>query len=133
MSINVLTYGSFDTLHYGHINFLTGAKSYGDRLFVGLSTDLFMERAKKKTPFLPYEKRYEILSAVGCVDYIFPEECIMQKENDIKKFDIDALVMSKEWQNKFDYLKKFCNVFYLERTPGISSTLIKSNIINQRF
>ena len=120
----VLTYGTFDLLHYGHINFLKKAKSMGDILIVGLSSDEFnLEKGKKS--FYNYETRKEMLSAIKYVDRIFIQNSFEQKADDIKKYNADILVSSEDWKGKYDYLKNLCEVIYLDRTPGISTTQIK--------
>lgn len=124
---NVITYGTYDLLHYGHINILRRAKSLGDYLIVGLSTDEF-NRKKDKTSFFTYDKRKMMLESIKYVDEIIPEESWEQKINDIKKYNIDIFVMGDDWKGKFDYLSDFCEVIYLSRTEGISSTYIKSKL-----
>lgn len=123
----VLTYGTFDLLHYGHINYLKKAKSMGDYLVVGLSSDEFNEKKGKKS-FYNYDIRKEMLEAIKYVDEIFIQNSFEQKKDDIKKYHADILVSSEDWLGKYDYLKDFCKVIYLERTPEISTTKIKSLI-----
>ena len=123
----VLTYGTFDLLHYGHINFLKKAKSMGDILIVGLSSDEFnLEKGKKS--FYNFDIRKEMLSAVKYVDEIFVQNSFEQKADDIKKYHADILVSSEDWKGKYDYLKDLCKVVYLDRTPGISTSQIKKNM-----
>ena len=123
----ILTYGTFDLLHYGHILFLKKAKSMGDILIVGLSSDKFnLEKGKKS--FYDYKKRKEMLSSIKYVDKIFVQNSFEQKANDIKKYNVDILVSSEDWKGKYDYLKDRCEVIYLDRTPGISTSKIKSII-----
>ena len=123
----VLTYGTFDLLHYGHINYLKKAKSLGDVLIVGLSSDEFnLEKGKKS--FYDFETRKEMLSAIKYVDKIFRQDSFEQKADDIKKYKADILVSSEDWKGKYDYLKDLCEVIYLDRTPGISTTQIKKLI-----
>ena len=123
----VLTYGTFDLLHYGHINYLKKAKSLGDVLIVGLSSDEFnLEKGKKS--FYEFETRKEMLSAIKYVDKIFRQDSFEQKADDIKKYKADILVSSEDWKGKYDYLKDLCEVIYLDRTPGISTTQIKKLI-----
>lgn len=121
----ILTYGTFDLLHYGHINFLAKAKSMGDRLIVGLSSDEF-NKLKGKTSFYSFEIRKEMLSAIKYVDEIFIQDSFEQKTDDIKKYKVDILVSSEDWLGKYDYLKKLCEVVYLKRTPEISTSKLKS-------
>lgn len=124
----VITYGTFDLLHYGHINLLRRAKELGDYLIVALSTDEF-NRLKGKESFFNYEQRKLLLEAIKYVDMVVPEECWEQKENDIKKYDVDIFVMGDDWLGKFDYLKETgAKVVYLPRTPEISTTQIKTKL-----
>lgn len=124
----VITYGTFDLLHYGHINLLKRAKSFGDYLIVGLSTDCFNRKEKNKISFFSFEQRKMLLESIRYVDLVIPEESWAQKEIDIKKYDIDVFVIGDDWQGKFDYLDTYCEVKYLPRTPEISSTQIKNDI-----
>ena len=125
----VLTYGTFDLLHYGHINLLKRAKALGDYLVVALSTDDFNE-IKGKKAYHNYETRKLMLEAVRYVDLVIPEENWEQKINDVKKYDIDIVVMGSDWagSDRFDYLKEYCEVVYLPRTEGISTTQIKQEL-----
>lgn len=121
----VITYGTFDTLHYGHINLLRRAKELGDYLIVGLSTDEFNELKGKKS-FLKYDERKRLLEAIKYVDEIIPETSWEQKADDIRKYDVDVLVMGSDWVGKFDYLD--CAVVYVDRTPNVSSSYLKKGI-----
>ena len=123
----VLTYGTFDLLHIGHINILRRAKEQGDYLVVGLSTDEFNEIKGKKT-ILPYKERAEIVRSLKFVDEVIPESNWEQKVEDVKNHDIDTFVMGNDWEGKFDFLKEFCKVIYLERTEHISSTKLKEEL-----
>ncbi len=123
----VITYGTFDLLHYGHILLLQRAKMLGDHLTVALSTDGF-NAIKQKDAYFSYEKRKMMLEAIKYVDEVIPEQCWEQKKLDIAKYDIDVFVMGDDWAGKFDELKAFCEVVYLERTPDISTTSIKTNL-----
>ena len=123
----ILTYGTFDLLHYGHIEILRRSKELGDRLVVGISTDEF-NKVKGKKCKISYEKRKEFLDAVGYVDLVIPETDWNQKIDDIKNNEIDVFVMGDDWEGKFDFLKKYCEVIYLPRTTGISTTKLKSII-----
>lgn len=125
--VNVLTYGTFDFLHIGHINILRKARSLGDRLIVGLSTDEF-NALKHKQSFSNYEDRKKILEAIRYVDLVIPEDCWEQKPEDIKKYGIKIFVMGGDWTGKFDDLKKYCQVKYLNRTKNISTSKIKKGI-----
>ncbi len=124
----VITYGTFDLLHYGHINLLRRAKEYGDYLIVALSTDEFNAKEKNKTSYFPYEQRKQLLEAIRYVDLVIPEESWDQKASDIREFKIDTFVMGDDWAGKFDDLKSLCQVVYLERTPEISTTQIKEEL-----
>ena len=125
----ILTYGTFDLLHYGHINILKRAKALGDYLIVALSTDSFNE-LKGKRAYHNYETRKLMLEAVRYVDLVIPEENWEQKINDVKKYEVDVVVMGSDWagSSKFDYLKDYCEVVYLPRTEGISTTKIKKDL-----
>ncbi len=129
--IKVLTYGTFDLLHYGHINLLQRAKAMGDYLVVGLSTDEFNSLKGKKCYFT-YEKRKKMLEALRCVDLVIPENSWEQKVEDVKEFRIDTFVMGDDWEGKFDFLKDYCDVVYLSRTPEISTTQIKKDIADKK-
>lgn len=124
-SINVITYGTFDLFHYGHLELLKEAKSYGDKLILGLSTDEF-NLIKGKKSFFNYEKRKEYLTSIKYIDLIIPETSWAQKENDIKKYNIKYFIIGDDWTDKFNYLN--CKVIYLPRTKHISSTEIKKII-----
>ena len=128
----VITYGTFDLLHYGHINLLRRAKSLGDYLIVGLSTDEFNNKEKNKECYFDFENRKLLLDAVRYVDLVVPEENWEQKISDIKKYNIDVFVIGDDWKGKFDYLKDFgVEVVYLPRTKEISTSKIK-NDLNRR-
>ncbi len=120
----VLTYGTFDVLHYGHINLLKRAKKLGDYLVVGLSTDEF-NKIKNKKALYNFEQRKLMLESIKYVDKVIPEENWEQKIDDVKKFNVDIFVMGDDWSGKFDYLSKYCKVVYLDRTPNISSTKVR--------
>lgn len=127
----VLTYGTFDLLHYGHINLLRRAKSKGDYLIVGLSTDLFNEQ-KGKCCYFSYEERKLMLEAIRHVDLVIPEFSWDQKVTDVKTYGADIFVMGDDWAGKFDFLKEHCEVEYLNRTPEISTTTIKQDLLSGR-
>lgn len=124
----ILTYGTFDLLHVGHISLLKRAKSYGDHLIVGLSTDEF-NLLKNKRSVHSYEHRKIILEAISYIDFVMPEYSWSQKEEDIKKYNVDIFIIGDDWKYKFDDLKRLCEVIYLERTPDISSSKL-INILN---
>ena len=123
----VMTYGTFDLLHYGHINILKRAKSLGDYLIVGLSSDEFNELKGKKS-VMSYEERKEILESIRYVDKVIKESNWEQKVDDIIKYNIDVFVIGDDWEGKFDFLKEYCEVVYLPRTKSISTTLLKEII-----
>jgi glycerol-3-phosphate cytidylyltransferase len=123
----VITYGTFDLIHYGHINLLKRAKELGDYLIVALSTDEFNWRSKGKKCYFTYEERLRLLEAIRYVDLVIPEECWEQKVEDVRLYKVDAFVMGDDWQGKFDFLKEHCQVVYLPRTPEISTTQIKTD------
>lgn len=127
----ILTYGTYDLFHYGHINLLQRAKALGDYLVVGLSTDEF-NSVKGKQCYFSFEERKKILEALRCVDLVIPESNWEQKVDDVKEFRIDTFVMGDDWKGKFDYLKEYCEVVYLPRTPEVSTTQIKSDIANKK-
>jgi glycerol-3-phosphate cytidylyltransferase len=121
----VITYGSFDLLHYGHINLLQRARRLGDYLVVALSTESFNE-LKGKQCYFTYEERQQLLEAVRYVDLVIPETCWEQKIEDIETYHIDVFVMGDDWKGQFDFLGDHCQVAYLPRTPEISTTQIKN-------
>ena len=123
----VITYGTYDLLHVGHINLLRRAKELGDYLLVVLSTDEF-NAIKHKTAYHSFEDRKAILEAIRYVDEVIPENCWEQKISDVKEFKVDTFVMGDDWEGKFDFLKDYCQVVYLPRTPEISTTQIKGDL-----
>lgn len=127
MSTRVLTYGTFDLLHFGHINLLKRARALGDHLTVGLSTDEFNLR-KHKSSFYAFNERSLILEAIRYVDCVIPENDWEQKISDIKKHNIDIFVMGDDWQGEFDFLKPHCEVIYLPRTERVSTTNTKQKM-----
>ena len=124
----VITYGTFDLLHYGHINIRRRAKALGNYLVVVLSTDEFNWNEKKKKCYFTYEERKSILEAIRYVDLVIPEESWDQKVRDVQEYNIDTFVMGDDWTGKFDFLKEYCDVVYLPRTPEISTTQIKQEL-----
>lgn len=122
----IITYGTFDLLHYGHINLLKRARRIGDYLIVGLSTDEF-NNVKGKQCYFTYEERKHLIESIRYVDLVIKEENWEQKVNDIIEFKVDTFVIGDDWKGKFDHLKDYCNVVYLPRTPEISSTRIKED------
>lgn len=127
MMRRVITYGTFDLLHYGHINLLKRAKELGDYLIVGLSTDEF-NLIKGKKSFFDFSKRKLLLESIRYVDLVIPEDNWEQKPFDVDKYDVDLFVIGDDWRGKFDFLSNKCDVVYLERTPEISTTLIKQSL-----
>lgn len=125
--IKVITYGTFDLLHNGHINLLRRARELGDHLTVAISSDEF-NTIKGKVAYYNYENRKVILEAIRYVDKVIPERGWEQKIDDIKKHNIDIFVMGDDWKGKFDFLKGYCEVIYLPRTIGISTTKIKNDM-----
>lgn len=123
----VLTYGTYDLLHFGHINLLKRAKALGDYLIVGLSTDDF-NKLKGKEAYFSHEERKYMLESIKYVDEIIEEKDWEQKEKDIYEYNIDIFTIGDDWEGKFDYLKQHCEVVYLPRTEGISTTEIKENL-----
>lgn len=123
----VITYGTYDLLHYGHINLLQRAKAMGDYLIVGLSTDEF-NALKGKKCYFSYNERKKMLEALRCVDLVIEENCWEQKIKDVQEFKVDIFVMGDDWKGKFDFLKDYCEVVYLPRTPEISTTRIKKDL-----
>ena len=125
----VITYGTFDFLHIGHVNILRRAKELGDWLIVGLSTDAFNQQ-KHKQSFSNYEERKTILEAIRYVDAVIPENSWEQKTRDILDNDVDVFVMGDDWEGEFDFLREYCEVVYLARTERISSTKIRQGTLD---
>ena len=125
----VITYGTYDLLHYGHINLLQRARELGDYLIVALSTDEFNWNSKQKKCYFTYEERKRLLEAVRYVDLVIPEESWEQKKPDVHEYHIDTFVMGDDWEGEFDFLKdEGVEVVYLPRTPEISTTQIKHDL-----
>lgn len=123
----IITYGTFDLLHYGHINILKRAKEMGDYLIVAISTNEF-NKLKNKNCYFSYEERKKLVEAIRYVDLVIPEKSWDQKIDDIKEFKIDTFIMGHDWEGEFDFLKDHCEVVYLPRTPEISTTKIKEQL-----
>lgn len=121
----VITYGTFDLFHIGHWNLLKRAKDQGDYLIVAISTDKF-NTDKGKTSSMNFSERKEVVQSISFVDEVIAENDWDQKISDVKKHNIDVFVIGDDWEGKFDFLKQYCQVVYLKRTKGISTTLIKS-------
>lgn len=124
----VITYGTFDLLHYGHINLLRRAKALGDYLIVALSTDEFNWREKQKKSYFSYDERKAMLEAIRYVDLVIPEENWGQKKTDVEKYHVNVFVIGDDWTGQFDFLRDQCEVVYLPRTPEISTTKIKTEL-----
>lgn len=123
----VITYGTYDLLHYGHINLLRRAKQQGDYLIVGLSSESF-NKIKNKQSYFTYEERKLLLEAIRYVDLVIPEYSWEQKIKDVEKYKVDIFLMGDDWKGKFDFLENYCEVVYLPRTEEISSTKIKNDL-----
>ena len=123
----VLTYGTFDMFHIGHLNLLNRLRSLGDKLIVAVSTDEFNSIKGKKT-LIPFEQRALIVQNIKCVDMVISEENWEQKIDDIKKYNVDIFAIGDDWQGKFDFLKDYCEVIYLPRTQNISTTELKKEL-----
>ncbi len=123
----VITYGTYDLLHRGHINLLRRAKELGDYLIVALSSDAF-NAVKGKQVYYPYAERKLVLEAVRYVDEVIPETCWEQKTDDVLRHKINTFVMGDDWGGKFDFLKAHCEVIYLPRTEGVSTSQIKLDL-----
>lgn len=118
----VITFGTFDVFHVGHVNILQRAASYGDQLIVGVSTDKLNYSKKNRYPVYNENDRIKIINGLRYVNLCFKEESLELKRDYIIKYNADILVMGDDWEGKFDYLKDICEVIYLSRTPSISTT-----------
>jgi glycerol-3-phosphate cytidylyltransferase len=123
----VITYGTFDMFHIGHLRLLQKLAYIGDKVIVGVSTDEF-NKIKNKTVLIPYEQRAEIVRSIKYVDEVIPEYSWEQKIDDIKKYNVDIFAIGNDWNGKFDFLKEYCEVTYLERTENISTTKLKKSL-----
>lgn len=123
----VITYGTFDLLHYGHIELLRRAKEMGDYLIVALSSDDF-NKLKNKKSYYNFKQRKMMLESIRYVDLVIEENNWKQKKDDVLKYEIDLFLMGSDWKGKFDFLNEYCEVIYLERTEGISTTKIKNEL-----
>lgn len=124
----VITYGTYDLFHHGHINIIKRARELGDYLIVGVSSDEFNEKEKDKDTYFTYEQRKMVVESLKYVNKVIPETNWDQKIEDVKKYDIDVFVIGDDWKGKFDFLKEYCEVVYLERTPEVSSTKMKHDL-----
>ena len=129
MKKTILTYGTFDMFHIGHLKLLQRLAELGDELIVAVSSDEFNE-LKNKTVLIPYDQRAEIVANISCVDKVIPEENWEQKVDDIKKYNVDIFAIGDDWEGKFDFLQEHCKVVYLERTKDISTTQLKKSLTN---
>ena len=127
----IITYGTFDLLHKGHILLLKRARELGDKLIVGLSTDEFNKNSKNKICVQSYEERKMILESLRFVDLVIPENNWDQKIRDVQEYNVDTFVIGDDWKTKFDFLSDYCNVVYLSRTQGISTTERKKAIVDR--
>jgi len=129
MEKTIITYGTFDMFHIGHLKLLQRQKALGDKLIVAVSTDAFNESKNKKV-LIPYEQRAEIIANIKCVDKVIAEENWEQKVADIEKYNVDIFAIGDDWDGKFDFLKEYCEVVYLPRTYSISTTKLKKSLTN---
>ncbi len=123
----IITYGTFDMFHIGHLNLLKRLSERGDRLIVGVSTDEFNLLKGKKT-LIPYDQRAKIVEAIDCVDLVIPENDWEQKVRDVKEYNVDTFAIGEDWKGEFDFLQEYCDVLYLERTKDISTTDLKRSL-----
>ena len=123
----IITYGTFDMFHIGHLKLLKRLKKKGDKLIVAVSTDKFNESKGKKT-LIPYKQRAKILKSIKYVDKVIPEKNWEQKVKDIKKYNVDIFAIGNDWEGEFDFLKEYCDVDYLERRKNISTTQLKKSL-----
>ena len=124
----IITFGTFDLLHIGHINMLNNCKKYGDKLIVGVSSDNLNYKKKNRFPIFNQDDRIEIIKNIKCVDEVFLEESLEEKEDYIRKYKADIFIIGDDWKGKFDNLNSVCKVIYLNRTENISTTEIISTI-----
>ena len=127
----VITFGTFDLFHVGHLRLLKRAKDLGGRLVVGVSSDALNVTKKTKRPIIPENHRMEIIKGISGVDEVFLEESLELKPSYIQHYNADVLVMGDDWEGKFDVLDRFCEVVYLKRTENISTSYLLDYIVNQ--
>lgn len=127
MAKTVITYGTFDMFHIGHLKLLRRLSEMGDRLIVAVSTDEFNAMKGKKT-LIPYDQRAAIVEAIDCVDMVIPETCWDQKTLDVQRYNVDLFAIGDDWQGKFDFLNEYCEVVYIPRTKNISTTELKRSL-----
>lgn len=123
----IITYGTFDMFHIGHLNLLKRLAEMADKVIVAVSTDEFNEEKGKKV-LIPYEQRAAIVQAIDCVDLVIPEQSWEQKISDVKKYEVDIFAIGNDWEGEFDFLKEYCEVIYLDRTQNISTTNLKKSL-----
>ncbi|ABL02607.1 Glycerol-3-phosphate cytidylyltransferase [Candidatus Ruthia magnifica str. Cm (Calyptogena magnifica)] len=128
MHKTIITYGTFDMFHIGHLKLLKKLKNMGDELIVAVSTEKF-NLVKKKKILIPFEQRIEIVKNIKCVDRVIPEEAWGQKIKDIKKYGVDVFAIGNDWKGEFNFLSNYCEVVYLDRTEDISTTELKKSLI----
>ncbi len=128
MTKKVITFGTYDLFHIGHVNIIERAKELGDELYVGVSSDALNFKKKHVYPMYSEDDRMKIIGSMGCVDHVFLEESLELKRHYIEEVGADILVMGDDWEGRFDFCKDLCEVVYLTRTPDISTTLIKKKI-----
>jgi len=129
MKKTIITYGTFDMFHIGHLRLLNRLAKLADNLIVAVSTDEF-NKLKNKTVLIPYEQRAEIIANISCVTKVIPEHSWEQKEDDIQKYNVDIFAIGNDWEGEFDFLRNYCEVIYLERTQNISTTQLKKSLTN---
>jgi glycerol-3-phosphate cytidylyltransferase len=129
MKKTIITYGTFDMFHIGHLKLLQRLAELGDEVIVAISTDEFNQLKGKKT-LIPFEQRMEIVKNIKYVDKVIAEESWEQKVDDIQKHHIDIFAMGDDWEGEFDFLKEYCEVVYLPRTQSVSTTKLKKSLTN---
>jgi glycerol-3-phosphate cytidylyltransferase len=129
--MNIITFGTFDLFHIGHLNMLNRCKTYGDKLYIGVSTDELNFKKKNRYPIINQHDRKKIIENIRCVDDVFFEEELELKAEYIKKYKADIFIIGDDWTGKFDDMNEYCKVIYLPRTSYISTTDLRSKIINQ--
>lgn len=129
MKKTVITYGTFDMFHIGHLRLLQRLSELGDELIVAVSSDAF-SKIKNKNVLIPYEQRAEIVANIKCVDRVIIEDNWEQKVTDMQKYNVDIFGIGEDWEGKFDFLKEYCEVVYIPRTKGISTTKLKRSLTN---
>lgn len=129
MAKTIITYGTFDMFHIGHLKLLERLSEMAEKVIVAVSTDEF-NALKGKKVLIPYEQRAAIVASIKYVDMVIPEENWEQKEQDVKKHGVDIFAIGKDWEGEFDFLAPLCEVVYLERTQNISTTDLKKSLRN---